>query len=32
MALIKEALEVVFYVDPKPMTQEDGKAISDLLS
>ena len=31
MGLIKEPLDVDFYVDPKPMTKEDEKAISDYI-
>jgi len=31
MSLIKEPLEVDFYVDPRPMTKEDEKAISDFI-
>jgi hypothetical protein len=31
MGLIKEPLDVDFYVDPRPMTKEDEKAISDFI-
>ena len=31
MGLIKEPLDVDFYVDPRPMTKEDEKAISDYI-
>lgn len=31
MALIKEPLNVDFYVDPRPMTKEDEKAINDYI-
>ena len=31
MELIKEPLDVDFYVDPRPMTKEDEKAISDYI-
>ncbi|MEJ7682640.1 MAG: hypothetical protein WKG06_33240 [Segetibacter sp.] len=31
MKLIKEPLEVDFYVDPRPMTKEDLKSISDYI-
>lgn len=31
MGLIREPLEVDFYVDPRPMTKEDEKAISDYI-
>lgn len=31
MKLIKERLEVDFYVDPRPMTEEDLKFISDYI-
>jgi len=31
MGLIKEPLDVDFYVDPRPMTEEDEKAISDFI-
>lgn len=31
MKLIKEPLEVDFYVDPRPMTEEDLKSISDYI-
>ncbi len=31
MGLIKEPLDVDFYVDPRPMTKEDQKAISDFI-
>ncbi len=31
MGLIKEPLEVDFYVDPRPMTKEDEKIISDYI-
>jgi len=31
MGLIKEPLEVDFYVDPKPLTQQDQKMISDFI-
>ncbi len=31
MGLIKELLEFDFYVDPRPMTKEDEKAISDFI-
>jgi hypothetical protein len=31
MGLIKEPIDVDFYVDPRPMTQEDEKAISDYI-
>ncbi len=31
MGLIKEPLEVDFYVDPRPITKEDQKAVSDFI-
>ena len=31
MGLIKEPLEVDFYVDPRPITKEDEKAVSDYI-
>jgi hypothetical protein len=31
MELIKEPLDVDFYIDPRPMTKEDEKAISDYI-
>ena len=31
MGLIKESLEVDFYVDPRPLTKEEEKAISDFI-
>lgn len=31
MGLIKEPLDVDFYVDPRPMTKEDQKAVSDYI-
>ncbi len=31
MGLIKEPLDVDFYVNPRPMTKEDEKAISDYI-
>ena len=31
MGLIKEPLDVDFYVDPRPMTKEDEKAIIDYI-
>ncbi len=31
MGLIKEPLDVDFYVDPRPITKEDEKAISDYI-
>jgi hypothetical protein len=31
MRLIKEPLGVDFYVDPKPLTQQDQKMISDFI-
>ncbi len=31
MGLIKEPLDVDFYVDPRPMTKEDEKAISEYI-
>ena len=31
MGLIKEPLEVDFYVDPRPITKEDEKAIRDFI-
>ena len=31
MGLIKEPLEVDFYVDPRPMSKEDEQAISDFI-
>ena len=31
MGLIREPLDVDFYVDPRPMTKEDEKAISDYI-
>ena len=31
MDLIKEPLDVDFYVEPRPMTKEDEKAISDYI-
>ena len=31
MGLIKEPLGVDFYVDPKPLTQQDQKMISDFI-
>jgi hypothetical protein len=31
MELIKEPLHLDFYVDPRPMTKEDEKAISDYI-
>lgn len=31
MGLIKEPLDVDFYVDPRPMTKEDEKAIRDYI-
>jgi hypothetical protein len=31
MGLIREPLEIDFYVDPRPMTKEDEKAISDYI-
>ena len=31
MGLIKEPLNIDFYVDPRPMTKEDEKAISDFI-
>ncbi len=31
MGLIKEPLDVDFYVDPRPMTKEDEQAISDFI-
>jgi hypothetical protein len=31
MGLIKEPLGIDFYVDPKPLTQQDQKMISDFI-
>ncbi|MEI7421908.1 MAG: hypothetical protein WCK18_07430 [Prolixibacteraceae bacterium] len=31
MGLIKEPLEVDFFVDPKPLTKQDQKMISDFI-
>jgi hypothetical protein len=31
MGLIREPLDVDFYVDPKPLTKEDKKMISDFI-
>lgn len=31
MGLIREPIDVDFYVDPRPMTKEDEKAISDYI-
>lgn len=31
MGLIREPLDVDFYVNPRPMTKEDEKAISDYI-
>jgi len=31
MGLIREPLDVDFYVDPRPMTEEDEEAISDFI-
>ncbi len=31
MGLIKEPLDVDFYVDPRPLTKEEEKAISDFI-
>jgi hypothetical protein len=31
MGLIREPLDVDFYVDPKPLTKEDQKMISDYI-
>ncbi len=31
MGLIKEPLDVDFYVDPRPMTKEDEQAVSEYI-